>query len=90
MLESTSLTFHQEVKKVPYSEANKMLFFTGGGFSAEGKLKPDVTFLGNGLFSDSRWFMIWMVVRVWRHLMAGATALIKQTLEQRFLNYSPE
>ena len=52
------LTFHQEVKKVPYSEANKMLFFTGWGLSAEGKLKPDVTLPGgNGLFSDSRWFL---------------------------------
>lgn len=86
------LTFHQEVKKVPYSEANKMLFFTGWGLSAEGKLKPDVTLPGGMVYSaipDGSYDMDAGTSMATPHA-AGATALIKQTLEQRFPNYSPE
>ena len=46
-----TITFHQEVKKVPYSEANKMLYFTGWGLTAEGMLKPDVTLPGGNVYS---------------------------------------
>ena len=86
------LTFHQEVKKVPYSEANKMLFFTGWGLSAEGKLKPDVTLPGGMVYSaipDGSYDMDEGTSMATPHA-AGATALIKQALEQRFPNYSPE
>ena len=86
------LTFHQEVKKVPYSEANKMLFFTGWGLSAEGKLKPDVTLPGGMVYSaipDGSYDMDAGTSMATPHA-AGATALIKQALEQRFPNYSPE
>ena len=86
------LIFHQEVKKVPYSEANKMLFFTGWGLSAEGKLKPDVTLPGGMVYSaipDGLYDMDEGTSMATPHA-AGATALIKQALEQRFPTYSPE
>ena len=70
MLGEYTITFHQEVKKVPYSEANKMLYFTGWGLTAEGMLKPDVicqvemfTLLSQMVRTT------WMQVRVWRHHM---------------------
>jgi len=86
------LTFHQEVKKLPYSEANKMLHFTGWGLSAEGMLKPDVTLPGGNIYSaipDGSYDMDSGTSMATPHA-AGATTLIKQALEQRFPHYSPE
>ena len=87
-----TITFHQEVKKVPYSEANKMLYFTGWGLTAEGMLKPDVTLPGGNVYSaipDGSYDLDAGTSMATPHA-AGATALIKQALEQRFPNYSPE
>lgn len=86
------LTFHQEVKKVPYSEADKMLYFTGWGLSTEGKLKPDVTLPGGMIYSaipNGSYDMDGGTSMATPHA-AGATALIKQALEERFPQYSPE
>ncbi|MDE8688026.1 S8 family serine peptidase, partial [Streptococcus gordonii] len=86
------LTFHQEVKKVPYSEADKMLYITGWGLSTEGKLKPDVTLPGGMIYSaipNGSYDMDGGTSMATPHA-AGATALIKQALEERFPQYSPE
>ena len=86
------LTFHQEVKKVPYSEANKMLYFTGWGLTAEGMLKPDVTLPGGNVYSaipDGSYDLDAGTSMATPHA-AGATALIKKALEERFPHYSPE
>ncbi|MFR9120133.1 MAG: S8 family serine peptidase [Streptococcus parasanguinis] len=87
-----TITFHQEVKKVPYSEANKMLYFTGWGLTAEGMLKPDVTLPGGNVYSaiPDGSYDLDAGTRMATPHAAGATALIKQALEQRFPNYSPE
>ena len=69
-----------------------MLYFTGWGLSTEGKLKPDVTLPGGMIYSaipNGSYDMDGGTSMATPHA-AGATALIKQALEERFPQYSPE
>lgn len=69
-----------------------MLYFTGWGLSTEGKLKPDVTLPGGMIYSaipNGSYDMDGGTSMATPHV-AGATALIKQALEERFPQYSPE
>lgn len=80
------------ITKVPYEDANKMLYFSGWGVSGEGELKPDVSFPGGMIYSsvnDDSYYMNSGTSMATPHA-AGAIALIKQVLEQRFPNYSKE
>lgn len=79
-------------KRVPYDAAKQMSDFSSWGLSADGDLKPDVTLPGGMIYSsvnDGEYYMDRGTSMASPHA-AGATALVKQALKERFPYLSPE
>ena len=79
-------------KRVPYDVANQLSDFSSWGLSADGDLKPDVTLPGGMIYSsvnNGEYYMDRGTSMASPHA-AGATALVKQALKERFPHLSPE
>ena len=79
-------------KRVPYDAANQLSDFSSWGLSADGDLKPDVTLPGGMIYSsvnNGEYYMDRGTSMASPHA-AGATALVKQALKERFPHLSPE
>ena len=79
-------------KRVPYDAANQLSDFSSWGLSADGDLKPDVTLPGGMIYSsvnNGEYYMDRGTSMASPHA-AGATALVKQALKERFPYLSPE
>ena len=79
-------------KRVPYDAANQLSDFSSWGLSADGDLKPDVTLPGGMIYSsvnNGEYYMDRGTSMASPHA-AGATALVKQALKERFHHLSPE
>jgi len=79
-------------KRVPYDVANQLSDFSSWGLSADGDLKPDVTLPGGMIYSsvnNGEYYMDRGTSMASPHV-AGATALVKQALKERFPHLSPE
>ena len=79
-------------KRVPYDAANQLSDFSSWGLSADGDLKPDVTLPGGMIYSsvnNGEYYMDRGTSMASPHA-AGATALVKQSLKERFPHLSPE
>ena len=79
-------------KRVPYDAANPLSDFSSWGLSADGDLKPDVTLPGGMIYSsvnNGEYYMDRGTSMASPHA-AGATALVKQALKERFPHLSPE
>ncbi|MGX7111983.1 S8 family serine peptidase [Gemella cuniculi] len=92
--DSYKLSFLGTYAKKPNPNIGKLTNFSSWGLSADGELKPDITAPGGDIFSsfnDNKYGLESGTSMASPHV-AGATALIKQALLQRFpeLRENPE
>lgn len=86
------LNIANKFKRVPYEAAKQMSDFSSWGLSVDGDLKPDVTLPGGMIYSsvnNGEYYMDRGTSMASPHA-AGATALVKQSLKERFPHLTPE
>lgn len=86
------LVFDKKTALLPNPEANQMSDFTSWGLTADGELKPDVTAPGGAIYSsinNGKYASMNGTSMASPHV-AGAVALVKKALLEKYPDLSPE